>query len=99
MDRSFLRRLRSPDSDDILAELTTRQHLAPHAALAGVLADAARAVGFCPDAAARATEWLGLDAAAAVGRLRRTELTQLARCIHRFWRQSVSGSARQSQSA
>ena len=99
MDRSYLRRLRSPDSDDILAELTNRQHMNPHAALADVLAEASRAVGFCPEAATRATGWLELDPGTAVGRLRRTELTQLARCIYRFWRQSLAPAAGQSQHA
>ena len=99
MDRSYLRRLRSPDSDEILSDLTTRQHLNPRNPLAEVLADAARLVGFCPDAATRALEWLELDPAVAVGRLRRTELTQLARCIYRFWRQSQPAAAEHSQPA
>ena len=97
MNRSFLRRRLSPGSDDILASLTVRQHLNPHRPLGPTLSDAAEEVGFCPDAAARALEWLGLDPAVSVGRLRRTELTQLARCIHRFWRQSTAGAAHQSQ--
>ena len=99
MDRSYLRRLRSPDSNDILASLTQRQHLQPHRPLAEALADGANEVGFCPDAAAEAVQWLGLDPAASIGRLRRTELTQLARCIYRFWRQSTPDREHQSQPA
>jgi hypothetical protein len=99
MNRSFLRRLRSPDSDDILANLTQRQHLQPHRALGPALTDAAEEVGFCPDAAAKAVQWLGLDPAVSIGRLRRTELTQLARCIYRFWRQSTPAHEHQSQPA
>ena len=99
MNRSFLRRLRSPDSNDILASLTVRQHLQPHRPLGAALADAAEEVGFCPDAVAKAVQWLGLDPAGSIGRLRRTELTQLARCIYRFWRQSTPAQAHQSQPA
>ena len=99
MDKSYLRRLRSPDSDEILAGLTARQHLHPRRPLGEALADAASEVGFCPDAATRAVQWLGLDPAASIGRLRRTELTQLARCIYRFWRQSVPAAEHHSQPA
>ena len=99
MNRSYLRRLRSPDSDDILAGLTVRQHLQPHRPLGQTLAESAEQVGFCPDAATRAVEWLGLDPAASVGRLRRTELTQLARCVYRFWRQAEPADVRRSQPA
>ena len=35
----------------------------------------------------QALNWLQLDGSQSVGRLRRTELMQLARSIHRFWRQ------------
>jgi hypothetical protein len=86
-------------SDDILANLTQLQHLQPHRPLGRALADAADEVGFCPEAAARAVEWLGLDPAVSIGRLRRTELTQLARCIYRFWRQSAPAQEHQSQPA
>lgn len=99
MDRSFLRRLRTPTSDDILADFTSRQHLNPHRPLGQALADSAAELGFCPDAAVRAVQWLGLDPAVSVGRLRRTELTQLARCVYRFWRQAMTDEVHQSQPA
>jgi hypothetical protein len=91
MNRSYLRRLKTPDSDEILHDLTTRQHLFPREALSRVLADSASEIGFCPAAAERAVAWLQLDAGTAIGRLRRTELAQLARCVYRFWRQSIAG--------
>ena len=99
MNRAYVRRLRSPSSDDILAALTVRQHLNPHLPLAQTLSESAGQVGFCPDAATRAVEWLGLDPAVSVGRLRRTELTQLARCLYRFWRQASAAGVQQSQPA
>src|SRR5436190_2468157 len=58
MDRSYLRRLKTPDSDDILNDLTTQQHLLPHQALSQVLVDSAGHIGFCPAAAERAIAWL-----------------------------------------
>jgi hypothetical protein len=90
MDRTYLRRLKTPDSDEILNDLSNRQHLFPRRALSQVLAESAEAIGFCPAAAARSVAWLQLDGSAAIGRLRRTELAQLARCVYRFWRQSLA---------
>src|SRR4051812_30962670 len=99
MNRSYLRRLRAPDSDEILNDLTTRQHLFPHRTVGQVLAESAAALGFCPAAAGQAVEWLRLDPDAAVGRLQRTQLAQLARCVYRFWRQALSAESSQSQPA
>lgn len=87
------------DAERIVAELSTRQYLNPHRSLGQVLSDARDALGFCPDAAATALSWLKLDPALAVGRLRRGELIQLARSIHRFWRQSLLTHAPHSPSA
>jgi hypothetical protein len=92
MDRGslgYLRRLLRPDADDILEDLTSRQHLKPHQPVSEALSDSAASVGFCPGVIGRALQWLQLDPAVAIGRLRRTQLTQLARCVHRFWRQEV----------
>jgi hypothetical protein len=91
------RRLDDVDADHILAELSTRQHLHPHRPLEQVLADVQHELGFCMGAAQAGIAWLRLDASLAVGRLRRCELIQLARSIHRFWRQSLAGSVPESQ--
>jgi hypothetical protein len=72
-------------ADELLKDLTTRQHVRPHRPLRDALDDLCRATGACPAAAARATAWLNLSPDKPIGRLRRTELTQLARSIHRFW--------------
>src|SRR4051794_462583 len=90
MNRSYLRRLKTPDSGEILNDLTARQHLFPHRVLSHVLAESAGEIGFCPSAADRAVAWLQLDGGASIGRLRRTELAQLARCVYRFWRQTLA---------
>ena len=72
-------------SNAIVALLTDRQHLRPHLSVREVLEQATRELGCCPIAIARAAEWLNLDATRAIGRLRRSELLQLARAVHRFW--------------
>jgi hypothetical protein len=77
------------DADALLASLTTLQHVYPHKALRAVIGET-RA---CPVAAERAIEWLGLDGDIAIGRLKRTELIQLARSLHRFWRKATAGDA------
>ena len=87
------------DGDRILLELSTRQHLTPHRSLGEVLADAQRALGFCPNAAATGLTWLKLDSTVPIGRLRRSELIQLARSIYRFWRQALAAPAPKSQPA
>jgi hypothetical protein len=79
---------RSPvlEAEVILQELTTRQHLFPRESLQKVLAQT-RA---CPAAAQRAMEWLQLDGARPIGRVKRAELIQLARSLHRFWKRSMA---------
>jgi hypothetical protein len=79
---------RSPvlEAEVILQELTTRQHLFPRMLLKDVLAQT-RA---CPVAAQRAMEWLTLDGARPIGRVKRAELIQLARSLHRFWKKALA---------
>jgi hypothetical protein len=76
----------SVDSDHILDDLTRRQFLRPHSAVEEVLSGSATAIGFCPQAASHALRWLEINPDLSIGRLRRTELTQLARSIYRFWK-------------
>ncbi len=77
-------------ADEILESLSTQQHVEPHRTLARALSQAQEQTGFGPGAAERAAEWLQLDARGAIGRLRRSELIQLARSIHRFWSRAAS---------
>ena len=91
-------RLQKVDSDCILQDLTTRQHLRPHQTLSQALEAASEALGFCPRAAETALSWLHLDGSATLGRLRRSQLAQLANSIHRFWQQALAMSP-QSQTA
>ena len=74
------------DAAALLKFLTDRQFVGPHKPLSGVLEDAQRLANVCPVVAGRAVQWLGLDVTQSVGRLRRTQLTQLAQCISRFQR-------------
>ena len=75
----------SDRAQDILSTLSEWQYLRPHRALSEVVADAVAKLGICPVAAQRAVDRLELDAARPVGRLRATELNQLARCMQRMW--------------
>jgi hypothetical protein len=88
MNRMFLRRPTSTASDDLLAGLTQQQYLNPQQPLRDALSAAQQKIGFCPLAAEAAVKWLQTDDARPIGRLRRTELMQLARCIDRFWQQA-----------
>ena len=87
MKHSTIRRLLNADLQNLLAALTTRQHLNPHEPVSESLAKTVDSLGVCPNAIEQALAWLSLDPTTAIGRLRRTELTQLARSVHRFWRQ------------
>ena len=81
------------DAEAILRELTTRQHLGPRRPVADVVAEVVDRVGACPAAAAGAMDRLQLDGQRSIGRLRRGELIQLARGIHRLWTQSLAAEA------
>src|SRR5687768_960218 len=90
MNLSLLRRLSESGLDDLLDALTTQQYLSPHEPLAQSLSRTADALGVCPQAVQHAVAWLQVNPATPIGRLRRTELMQLARSIHRFWRQAAA---------
>jgi hypothetical protein len=87
MNRWLFRRELMNERDTMLEALSTRQHLRPHEPLADALANVRDQLGVCPNAIEAALQWLELDPAKSIGRLRRTELMQLARSMHRFWRQ------------
>ena len=70
------------EAEEILERLTVQQFVWPHR---GVKA-AVEAIGVCPLCGERALVWLGVDGETAIGRLRRTELTQLARASARLLR-------------
>lgn len=97
MNRWMIRRLIQTDFDNLLETLSTRQFLRPHEPVSIALNHAIDALGVCPNAVEQAVQWLQIDPATSVGRLRRTELTQLARSIHRFWRQPTATAAGQAQ--
>jgi hypothetical protein len=93
MNRSTLRRLISSDFENLLDALTTRQHLRPHDTVQAALASTVQQLGVCPNAIEHALQWLQLDGSQPIGRLRRTELMQLARSVHRFWRPRAGSNA------
>lgn len=82
----YFRMMSREDSSDAIAELlTNRQHLRPHLGVREVLDHVIAELGCCPIAIDRATEWLSLDTNRLIGRLRRSELLQLARSVDRYW--------------
>lgn len=83
------RRTLDEEFDRLLQVLTSHQHLHPHEPVAQALARTVDLMDVCPIAIEQAIAWLQIDPTTSIGRLRRTELTQLARSIHRFWRQAV----------
>ena len=93
MKRSLFQDVIPVQSDAILNVLTSRQHTRPHAPLVEVLRTVMEELHCCPEALARATRWLKLDPSQPIGRLRRTELIQLSKAVHRFWQQSAANSA------
>ena len=99
MDRAYVRSLSQTHAEIICKALASQQHLHPHRALATAVAEAGRIVGFCSGAAEQAIRWLQADPARSIGRMRRTELMQLARSIDRFWQQATEGAETKAQSA
>lgn len=93
MNRFLLRRPAQFSVDDLLDALTTEQYLKPHDPLAQSLSRTADARGVCPRAVEHALAWLQVDPSTPIGRLRRTELMQLARSIHRLWHQPSAAAA------
>lgn len=90
--RALIRRLRAVDSNALLDFFTERQYVKPRTTLLEMLDEADQRLGVCPIVARRAVAWLEMDGQGSIGRLRRTELTQLARCLHRFLRHTGGGS-------
>jgi hypothetical protein len=86
MEFTLLGRISGTGADDILYDLTVRQHLKPHQSIAEALSDAAAALGFCMTAAFRALKRQQIEPTGSIGRLHRGQLVQLSGCIHRHWR-------------
>jgi hypothetical protein len=80
------------DFDNLLQALTVRQHIAPREEVGQSLAHTVADLGVCPNAVQESLSRLQLDPQQSIGRLRRTELMQLARTVHRYWRQAVETS-------
>jgi hypothetical protein len=93
MSRTVLRQLIALNAERILDVLTRRQYVRPHQPVGEVLADAAAELGIPREAAGETAAWLQLELAHPVGRLRRTQLSQLARCLFRAARNNGSPTA------
>jgi hypothetical protein len=86
------------DADVVVQALTQRQFVRPHQPLRQALAEVIDELRCCPVAVERAVQWLQLQWDEPIGRLRRTELIQLARVIHRFWNESEAERQQQQKS-
>jgi len=75
------------DSQSLFTHLSTQQFLHPHRSLKRALDLAVRELHYCPAGSDRAMHWLDIEPHQLVGRIRRTELAQLARSTHRFSKQ------------
>ena len=74
----------------LVEALSEYQHLHPHDPMKHSVTAVGDKLGVCPGAAGRAIELLCIDGSERVGRLRRSELVQLGRTIHRLWRQNAA---------
>ena len=83
-----LRRFVQVNAETMLDTLTQRQFVSPHRPVAEVLSQLLTELGASPDAGAATLNRLSIDPSLAIGRLRRCQLTQLARVLHREWRSS-----------
>src|SRR5689334_2565290 len=99
MDRAYQRFLAVANADRIVDALSEQQHLRPHQSIDLAVQSVVDKLEICPQAASQALQTLQLTPTQAVGRLRRTELIQLGRTIHRLWRQSVASATGESQPA
>jgi ribosomal protein S13 len=88
-NEAYRRFLAAGDSDRLVEALSREQFLKPHESVEDAVSAIVNELGVCPEAAAGAMEALNVQPDMRVGRVRRTELMQLARSISRFWRQAV----------
>jgi hypothetical protein len=85
------------DADVVVQALTRRQFVRPHQPLREALTEVIDELHCCPAAVERAVQWLQVGWDQPIGRLRRTEVIQLARVIHRFWNESEAERRQQPQ--
>jgi hypothetical protein len=88
-DNGYRRFLATGDAERLVQALSNQQFLKPHQSVEDALGAVVDELGVCPEAARVAMETLQVEAATPVGRMRRTELMQLARTLSRLWRQHV----------
>lgn len=83
MSRTLIRRLIQTTADAILDALTQLQHMRPHLRLDAALLRTQESLRLPAHAVQPTRQRLELDPHTPIGRLRRTELIQLARAIER----------------
>jgi hypothetical protein len=97
MHPAYQRFLAVGSADRIVDALSDQQHLRPHQSAAQAVQAVVDRLEICSEAASQALQTLQIQQSQAIGRLRRTELIQLGRTVHRLWRQSVVPATGESQ--
>jgi hypothetical protein len=88
----------SAEAPTLLDALTRWQHVRPRLGTLQAAGMVGREIGCCPEIPARAVNWLRLEPTVPIGRLRRTELIQLARSMHRLCQRSRNAGSKVSTS-
>lgn len=86
MTYSQLRHWVQSSNESVLEALTTRQFVSPHRPLGDVLGQTLDELRVSRQTGRTVLARLELDPTIAIGRLKRCQLTQLARVIQREWR-------------
>ena len=89
MDRQLAVFRQSVEIDQIASEITQQQHLRPHQTIAEAIERAQVSSGHWLSDAGQAIQSLNIDAERQIGRLKRTEIVQLARDIYSYWQQAI----------
>jgi hypothetical protein len=76
-------------SEELVGALMTRQFVSPRQAVGDAVREVFMALGVCPGAGETAIAWLKFDPQRPIGRLRRSEVAQLAHSAHRYWREKL----------
>ena len=84
--RHLVRQTVQVNAETILDALTQKQFTHPHLAINQALSDTLHELGVPATHGAKVLTRLGLNETMAIGRLRRCEIMQLSRAVHREWR-------------
>ncbi|GEM_PF-7019930 len=101
MDRSYLERLTTANSERVLLALTQQQHLHPARSIIGTVRTICETQGFSELVADQALRELAVDTRTSIGRLSRHQVRALADSMETAWQVQLANriSARRHQHA